>query len=97
LRRKEQVGLAGSTWCANLADMSTLTEIEAAIEKLSPEEQRQLAAWFDARLAPTDFDPAVEEAWGDEVKRRIEELDSGRVQGVPAEQVFARARKILGR
>lgn len=32
-----------------------------------------------------------------EVKRRIEDLDSGRVQGVPAEQVFARARKILGR
>jgi len=32
-----------------------------------------------------------------EVLRRIEELDNGRVQGVPAEQVFARARKILGR
>jgi hypothetical protein len=31
------------------------------------------------------------------VKRRIEELDSGRVQGVPTEQVFARARQILGR
>jgi putative addiction module component (TIGR02574 family) len=77
--------------------MSTLAEIEAAIQKLSPEEQRELAAWFDARVAPSDFDAQVEEAWADEVKRRIEELDSGRVQGVPAEQVFARARKILGR
>lgn len=77
--------------------MSTVTEIEAAIEKLSPEEQRQLAAWFDARHAPAGFDPAVEDTWADEVQRRIEQLDSGRVQGVSAEQVFARARKILGR
>ena len=77
--------------------MSTLAEIESAIERLSPEEQRALAAWFDARIAPADLDPAVEEAWAGEVLRRIEELDNGRVQGVPAEQVFARARKILGR
>lgn len=77
--------------------MSTVAEIEAAIEKLSPEEQRELAAWFDSRLAFAGFDPRVEDAWADEVRRRIEDLDSGRVQGVPAEQVFARARKILGR
>jgi putative addiction module component (TIGR02574 family) len=77
--------------------MSTLTEIETAIERLSPEEQLALAAWFEARIAPAGFDPAIEEAWAGEVQRRIEELDSGRVQGVPAEQVFARARKILGR
>jgi putative addiction module component (TIGR02574 family) len=77
--------------------MSTLAEIESAIEQLSPEEQRALAAWFDARIAPADLDPAVAEAWAGEVLRRIEELDNGRVQGVPAEQVFARARKILGR
>jgi putative addiction module component (TIGR02574 family) len=77
--------------------MSTVTEIEAALEKLPPEEQREVAAWLDTRLAPMGFDSSVEEEWAEEVKRRIEELDSGRVQGVPAEQVFARARKILGR
>lgn len=78
--------------------MSTAAEIEAAFEKLSPEEQREFAAWFDERrLSLTDFDPKVEEAWADEVQRRVAELDSGRVQGIPAEQVFARARKILGR
>lgn len=77
--------------------MSTVTEIEQAIDQLTPEEQSRLAAWLETRLAPVKFDATVEEAWSDEVKRRIEELDSGQVQGVPAEQVFARARKILGR
>ncbi|HWZ93894.1 MAG TPA: addiction module protein [Opitutaceae bacterium] len=77
--------------------MSTVTEIEAALAKLPPEEQREVAAWLDTKLAPLDFATSVEEAWADEVKRRIDELDSGRVKGVPAEQVFARARQILGR
>jgi hypothetical protein len=39
----------------------------------------------------------VETAWADTVKRRLDELDSGRVQGVPAAQVFARARRVLAR
>ena len=33
-----------------VAAMSTVAEIEAAIETLSPEEQRQLADWLNARL-----------------------------------------------
>ena len=77
--------------------MSTVTEIESALEKLPVEAQREVAAWLDSRLAPTGFTTDVEDVWADEVKRRMEDLDSGRVQGVPAEQVFARARRILGR
>jgi putative addiction module component (TIGR02574 family) len=77
--------------------MSTVTEIESALEKLPVEAQREVAAWLDSRLAPTGFATDVEDVWADEVKRRMEDLDSGRVQGVPAEQVFARARRILGR
>ncbi len=30
--------------------MSTVTEIEAAIEKLSPQEQGQIAGWLNSRL-----------------------------------------------
>jgi len=78
--------------------MSSVTEIESALEKLPVEAQREVAAWLDSRLPPVGFDDAdVEDAWADTVKRRMEDLDSGRVQGVPAEQVFARARSILGR
>lgn len=34
-----------------IAAMSTVAEIEAAIEKLSPQEQRELAAWYEERQA----------------------------------------------
>jgi hypothetical protein len=52
---------------------------------------------LDARLAPVQFDPAVDAAWDEMIKRRIEELDRGVVQAIPAEQVFAEARRLLGR
>lgn len=32
--------------------MSTVTEIETAIEKLSPQEQRKVAAWLEEKLWP---------------------------------------------
>ena len=31
--------------------MSTVAEIESAIEKLSPQEQRELEAWYEERRA----------------------------------------------
>ncbi len=82
---------------ACLPGMSTVTEIEAALEKLPLEAQQQVAAWLESRLGVAAADKDVEDAWDDEIKRRMDELDSGRVQGVPADQVFARARGILGR
>ena len=41
-------------------------------------------------------DPAVDTAWADEIKRRIEDIESGREKGIPGEEVMARARKIVG-
>jgi hypothetical protein len=32
--------------------MSTVTEIEAALEKLPPEQLQEVAAWLETRLAP---------------------------------------------
>ena len=32
----------------------------------------------------------VEAAWGDEIKRRLDEIDSGAVQMIPHEEVLAR-------
>jgi hypothetical protein len=42
-------------------------------------------------------DPALSPAWRSTVARRVEELRSGQVQGVPGEVVSARIRKIVGR
>jgi putative addiction module component (TIGR02574 family) len=42
-------------------------------------------------------DPETEAAWKAEIDRRIEEIQSGKVQGIPGEEVSARIRKIVGR
>lgn len=44
-----------------------------------------------------DIDPEIEKAWGDEALRRLEEMESGKVKGIPGEQVAAEIRKIVGR
>lgn len=41
--------------------------------------------------------PEIEAAWKTEVNRRISEIESGKVQGVSAEEVSARIQKILKR
>jgi len=34
--------------------MSTVSEVEAALEKFTPEQQRQVADWLNARLLPPE-------------------------------------------
>ena len=41
-------------------------------------------------------DAAVDEAWGREIDRRLAELESGTVKGIPAKDVMAKARKLVG-
>jgi putative addiction module component (TIGR02574 family) len=40
-------------------------------------------------------DPETEAAWKTEIDRRIEEIQTSKVQGIPPEEVSARIRKIL--
>ncbi len=42
------------------------------------------------------IEPQVEAAWKTEIGRRIEEIESGKVQGVPADESLARIRKLIG-
>ena len=42
------------------------------------------------------LEPDVEAAWKSEIHRRIDEIKSGKVQGIPVEESLARARKIAG-
>jgi putative addiction module component (TIGR02574 family) len=39
----------------------------------------------------------IERVWAEEAERRIDELDSGKVQAISGEQVFAEIRKRLGK
>jgi putative addiction module component (TIGR02574 family) len=42
-------------------------------------------------------DPALSPAWRSTVARRVEEIRSGKVQGIPGEVVSERIRKFVGR
>jgi putative addiction module component (TIGR02574 family) len=59
--------------------------LEAAM-KLDPREREELIEELSASLDVTDLG----EYWETEVKRRIEDVDSGRVNPVPADEVFDR-------
>jgi putative addiction module component (TIGR02574 family) len=50
------------------------------------------------RLAenPHSSDPKTEAAWKAEINRRVEEIQSGQVQGIPLDKSLARIRKIAG-
>jgi putative addiction module component (TIGR02574 family) len=73
----------------------TLKELYTETRRLPREQAAEL---MDLMLIDTfsEPDPAVDEAWGREIDRRLAELESGQVQGIPAEEVMARARKIVG-
>ena len=58
-----------------------------------PVEDRVLMA--DAIIESLNgIDPNVDAAWGAIARRRMRELRSGKVRGVPVSVVFSRARKI---
>lgn len=42
-------------------------------------------------------DPTVDGAWRSEMQRRVAELESGQVQGIPMDETLAKARKLIGR
>lgn len=55
--------------------------------KLPPEEQEWLA---ECLLIKDEHAAAeVESAWGDEIKRRLDEIDSGAVKMIPHEEFLA--------
>jgi putative addiction module component (TIGR02574 family) len=71
-------------------------EIVASAMKLSDRERARLAQELIASLE-TEIEPDVEALWLAEAERRVEELRSGKVKGIPAEEAFARVRRTLRR
>ncbi len=73
----------------------TLKQLYAETRQLPREQAVELMdlLLIDTFSAP---DPAVEDAWGREIDRRLAELESWQVQGIPAEEVMAKARKLVG-
>jgi putative addiction module component (TIGR02574 family) len=72
--------------------------METTLEKVTTEALRlslnDRAALADVLLQSLDEEPsgdaeAVEHAWAQEVERRVDDVLSGRLKGIPAEEVFA--------
>ena len=67
-------------------------EILRAALKLPPEEREELIDELSASLDASDLG----DYWETEIARRISDVDLGRVQTVPAEDVFARLEQRFG-
>lgn len=67
-----------------------LDELEAQAKKLPPQERGEL---IHRLLVSLDGDPEgtpeeITRAWDEEIARRVAEMDAGRTQWIPAEEVF---------
>jgi putative addiction module component (TIGR02574 family) len=64
-----------------------VAQIVAQLKDLSPQERAELAHAVLLSLEPDE--PGAEEAWNQELARRVARIRSGEAVGIPAEQVFA--------
>jgi putative addiction module component (TIGR02574 family) len=69
-----------------------LEEIENQAMKLSPKERGDLIHRLILSLEgePEALPEEIAKAWDEEIARRVADMDSGRTQWIPAEEVFAR-------
>ncbi len=74
-----------------MADL--VAELAARAQALPPEDRARPA---EQLLASLEQAPAeVEAAWDAEIRRRVEEIESGQVALIPAEEAFAEVRRAL--
>jgi putative addiction module component (TIGR02574 family) len=71
-----------------------VADILHAVEQLTEEEKQELSGRLYAVL-PAEEEWEISDAQIAEVRRRAEELDSGRVKGIPIEEVFEEAERIV--
>ncbi len=73
----------------------TVAQIVAEARQLPWEKKAEL---FDLLLVETfaQPDPETDAAWRQETRRRIAEIETGQVKGIPGEQVMAELRHIVG-
>jgi len=69
-------------------------EIESKALRLSRRERARLAQRLISSLDP-EVDAEVEKLWLQEAERRLGELKSGKVAGIPAVKVIRKARSAL--
>ncbi len=75
-----------------------LAEITRASGELSTREKYQLAGFLlESVDAPSEPAAEIEAAWEGEIQRRIGEIRTGKVKGVPLSEVKRKMEKRFGR
>lgn len=72
-----------------------VADLSARARALSPTERARLAEELLASLDPQEVD--VEAAWDEELRKRIDEVETGAVQLIPADRAFAQVRSTIRR
>ena len=67
--------------------MTTVNDIRRAAMQLPAEEKARLAEELLSSL-DTSEQIEIDAEWTEEIERRIDEVDSGKVKTIPADQVF---------
>ena len=67
-----------------------LKDLEDQALQLTPQERSELIQRLIASLdgIPEDSPEALAQAWDEEIARRVADMDAGRTQWIPAEEVF---------
>jgi putative addiction module component (TIGR02574 family) len=72
----------------------TMAALKKEVLKLPAEDRIKLAE--DVLESVDDFTtPEIDAAWRAEIRRRVDEVESGKVKGIPAKQVLKESRKAL--
>lgn len=77
---------------------ATLKELETQALQLSPRERGELVHRLIVSLegVPKESPEDIAEAWGEEVARRVADMEAGRTQWMPADEVMSRIRACIG-
>lgn len=69
-------------------------ELSQKAQTLRPEQRARLAELLLDSIHQS-ADRTVEDAWDEELQKRIDEVDRGLAQLIPAEEVFAQVRRAI--
>ncbi len=79
----------------NLAMPMTAHDLLEAANRLSQADREWLALELLHPPGDGSSEAEIEVAWGDEIKRRLDEIDSGEVELIPLEVVLAEMDELL--
>lgn len=87
------LGINFGNRCPGLTKSTLLEELSKKAQTLTVEERAQLAQEL-LESVDRDADPAVQAAWEAEISGRIAKYERGEAKLIPAEDVFAAARRL---